>query len=381
MLKRLCGILALTVFAAAAAGAQERIAVIDTDLPKGIDAKVVIPVTEKIMEEFVRSKLFTVLDRSFIAKTLSELEFSTSDLTAGDSDKLATIGGFLKATYIVVSTVQQLDKTYFLSAKMIEVKSGVITAQASVNREGSVAVLIDMAGELGQKLVAAAMGQDSSAVARSSGRTSAPQASAPPAQAAQPAAERPAKERPPKEPKPKAARFSTLSIDVGTGATVGYELDTDFNYYSWIDNDIEAVSGLNFGASAILPIGLLYLSGFGSMTTAEYLGNVATVSSETLALGAGLGLNLLLGPVQAYAGLRAAYMAYSFTWDYVDGTSETYDYSGPGFGVEVGGDVRLGLFSIGLRYAIDVGSLENDGTYPNAEVSAGALALRVGLAF
>ncbi|HQO66630.1 MAG TPA: hypothetical protein PLI66_07815, partial [Spirochaetales bacterium] len=159
MIKRACCVVALAL-SIAAVGAQERIAVLDTVLPKGIDAKVIIPITEKIMEEFVKSKLFTVLDRSFIANTLSELEFSTSDLSSGDSEKLATIGGFLKASYIVVSTVQQLDSTYFLSAKMIEVKTGVITAQTSVNRAGGVAVLIDMAGDLGRQLVAASMGQD-----------------------------------------------------------------------------------------------------------------------------------------------------------------------------------------------------------------------------
>ena len=58
MIKRACCVMALA-FSIAAVGAQERIAVLDTVLPKGIDAKVIIPITEKIMEEFVRSKLFT----------------------------------------------------------------------------------------------------------------------------------------------------------------------------------------------------------------------------------------------------------------------------------------------------------------------------------
>ncbi len=92
----MCCILALFLAIAVTIGAQERIAVLDTELPKGMDAKVILPITEKIMEEFVKSKLFIVLDRAFISRTLGEPEFSSSDLTTGDSAKLAKICDFLK---------------------------------------------------------------------------------------------------------------------------------------------------------------------------------------------------------------------------------------------------------------------------------------------
>ncbi len=384
MVKRYLGAVALALALAIPAAAQERIAVLDTELPKGVDPKVVIPITEKVMEEFVRSKLFTVLDRAFINKTLSELEFSTSDLTAGDSEKLATIGGFLKATYIVVSTVQQLDRTYFLSAKMIEVKTGVITAQASVNEEGSLAVLIDMAGKLGRKLVAAAMGQDAVATTRPSERLVAAEASAPPSSAEAKPRDGGSIPQPGEASDPKRERFAVLSLEVGSGATVGYENGTYFNYYSWATDDTEAVSGLRVGASALFPIGGLYLSGSGSLTQAEFAGNLATVTSDTLALGVGLGLTLPLGPVQAFAGIRASYLAYALAWDFVSPSAAdtVTDYSGPGLGFEVGADLRLGSLVLGLAFAIDLGSLSEDGgQYPNAEVAAGALSLRGGLAF
>ena len=63
-------ILTLLLLAAVVLPAQERLAVLDTVLPEGINQQVVIPITEKIMEEFVQSKLFIVVDRSFIEKTL-----------------------------------------------------------------------------------------------------------------------------------------------------------------------------------------------------------------------------------------------------------------------------------------------------------------------
>lgn len=385
MMNRYLGAVALALALAIPAAAQERIAVLDTELPKGVDPKVVIPITEKIMEEFVRSKLFTVLDRAFINKTLSELEFSTSDLTAGDSDKLATIGGFLKATYIVVSTVQQLDRTYFLSAKMIEVKTGVITAQASVNEEGSLAVLIDMAGNLGRKLVAAAMGQESIASSRPSGRLGAPETTAPPSvpEASPP---EPEDAPPPREAsKPPRDRFSVICLDAGAAATMGYTSETGYNFFDGVLGSTEAVSGSSYGLSATFPLGLLYLSGFGSMTKSEYLERNPTATGETLSIGAGLGLNLPLGPIQAYAGIRAAHMAFSIlfedtnTWETL-----TYDFSGPGFGFELGADIRLGWLALGLRYAMDSGTLSPDDESLNlqdAMVGAGALSLRAGLAF
>lgn len=370
MIKRLCAAFALSLSIAAVAGAQDRIAVLDTELPKGMDAKVVIPVTEKIMEEFVRSKLFTVLDRSFIAKTLSELEFSTSDLTAGDTDKLATIGGFLKATYIVVSTVQLLDRTYFLSAKMIEVKSGVIVAQSSVNRDGSVSVLIDMAGELGQKLVAAAMGQE----AKPSGRTATQQTA--PASTKEPIVASPVR-----EPRARSSRFSTVSVDVGTGATVANYTSDYSNLFTFIEDDYDAISGFSYGASCLFPAGLFYLSANGTMTTVEYDGNLAYIASEALNLGAGLGIDIPVGPVLLYTGIRAGYMSFYLYEQYSVSMYET-TWSGISFGWEAGADVRFGSVFVGVRYAVDSGTLADEAdTYVDIDAAVGALSLRIGYAF
>jgi len=357
MMKRLCAVMALSLAIAVAAGAQDRIAVLDTELPKGMDTKVIIPVTEKIMEEFVRSKLFIVLDRSFIAKTLSELEFSTSDLTAGDAGKLATIGGFLKATYIVVSTVQKLDTTYFLSAKMIEVKTGVITAQSSVNRDGSISVLIDMAGELGRKLVAAAMGQDTQSGSRvATQTTTASGTKAPPAP------------KPPKEPKPASTRFSTASVDLGSGI-------------------IGELTGFSYGVSALFPSGLFYLSTGASLINAEtdeysYYDEYYTDAYVDFDFYLGVGIDVPLGPILVYAGPRISYTAISITsYDSYYYEADNSSYSGLGYGFELGADLRLDSFAVGVRYTSLSGELMNDDYSTTSSFKNGTLMFRLSFAF
>lgn len=363
--------------AAASANAQERIAVLDTELPKGMDAKVVIPVTEKIMEEFVRSKRFTVLDRSFIQKTLSELEFSASELTADDSAKLATIGGFLKATYIIVSTVQRLDDTYFLSAKMIEVKTGVITAQSSVDRAGSSSVLIGMAGELGRALVSDALGKPVPSARSSRAEQPAPTREPTPAPEAAPATAKPAR-----RPGQQGTRFSTLAAEAGAGATIANEVDTGYNYYTWVNGDTASVPGFSYGVSGVFPSGLFYLSAYAVDTMAEYDGASAYVSSDAIGFGMGVGLDFPVGPALTYVGVRGGYMLFMLETEYTAGGTDSATWGGITYGLELGGDLRIGSYALGLRYVYDMGTLEDqDGYYKDMEAATGALSLRLGWAY
>jgi len=355
-------LLSFVVFAVAvtSANAQDRIAVLDTELPKGMDAKVIIPVTEKIMEEFVRSKRFTVLDRSFIQKTLSELEFSASELTAGDSAKLATIGGFLKATYIVVSTVQRLDDTYFLSAKMIEVKTGVITAQSSVDRAGSSSVLIGMAGDLGRALVADALGKPVPS-ARSS-RTEQPAPTQAPTQA--PEAAKPARQ--PRQDKPQGTRFSTLSADIGSG-TIG------------------EITGASYGASMMIPSGVFYASFGASLIDAEsdpylYSGYYYSDSYSDIDIYLGAGLDLAFGSFIVYAGPRIAFSVVDLSVLNSDGSEYgSTTWKGASYGFELGADMRLGSFFVGLRYAGMQGDLENEDTGALSTMENYSIQLRLGI--
>jgi len=377
MKRRLCAVLTLSIVAALSVYAQDRIAVIDTVVPKGMDMGVVIPVTEKIMEEFVRSKLFIVLDRAFISKTLSEQEFSISDLTSGDSKTLATIGGFLQSNYIVVSTVQQLDKTFFLSAKMIEVKSGVIMAQTSVDRTGSIAVLIDMAAELGRKLVTAATGQEVPATA-----TVKPTQSVAPTQTTEdtkPAASTKVVE----EAKPKPARFSSIAAEFGVTTTVATTTENQFDIYYLEEGSYTQNPGVAYGISAIFPTGLLYLSTGGLVVDTLYEDSILdySITTQSLSLFAGLGVDIPIGPVLLYAGIKGGLLVFTeSTYNLVDDFEATW--LGGSFGIEFGGDLRLGILDIGLRYVFDSGTVSDlDSYWQDLELEIGALSLRAGIAF
>lgn len=141
------------LFAALAGGllwAEPKIAVLDAIVPKGIDQSVVVPVTEKIMERLVVSGRFMVLDRSNIHQVLKEREFQLSGLVS--DAEVSEAGKYLGADFVVVSRVQRIAETYFLSAKTIAVKTGVIVNQASAQGEGKLSVLIAVAEQVGNAL-------------------------------------------------------------------------------------------------------------------------------------------------------------------------------------------------------------------------------------
>jgi basic membrane lipoprotein Med (substrate-binding protein (PBP1-ABC) superfamily)/TolB-like protein len=150
-------LLLLPAFAAAvAASALPKVAVLDLVAQKGVDPSVVIPITESVMEEVVASRAYVVLDRAFIVQVLKEKEFQLSGLV---SDSQATAAGqYLGADYVVTGRIQLMGEAYFVVAKMIEVKTGVIVSQSSEQGEGKSAALLSLARSLGRKLVAGAAG-------------------------------------------------------------------------------------------------------------------------------------------------------------------------------------------------------------------------------
>jgi D-xylose transport system substrate-binding protein len=141
----------LAIFAAAALAALPKVAVLDISAQKGIDSSVVVPITETIMEEVVGVRAYVVLDRAYVEQVLQEQEFDTSAMVS--DTQAAQAGQYLGADYVIAGKVQMLGDTYFLVAKMIEVKTGVIVAQSSTQGEGKVTTLLDMAHSIGKKLV------------------------------------------------------------------------------------------------------------------------------------------------------------------------------------------------------------------------------------
>jgi basic membrane protein A len=130
--------------------ALPKVAVLDITAQKGIDSSVVVPVTESIMEQLVNTRAYVVLDRAYIEQVLKEQEFDVSSMV---SDTLvAKAGQYVGADYVVTGKVQVLGSAYFLVAKMIEVKTGVIVSQSSTQGTGELTALLDMARTVGKSL-------------------------------------------------------------------------------------------------------------------------------------------------------------------------------------------------------------------------------------
>jgi TolB-like protein len=147
-------VLAFACLSAAAAAAAPKVAVLDAVLPEKMDINVAIGVTEKISEELVGSGRFTVLDRTTVGQSLKEIEFQMSGMVSDEQIKKAgeQLNSRLGAAYVVVSRVSVVGETYFVTAKMIDIKTGEITAQASSEQEGKVAITLKIAQAVGKKL-------------------------------------------------------------------------------------------------------------------------------------------------------------------------------------------------------------------------------------
>ncbi len=146
----------LIILSASAFAELPKVAVLDAVLPKGFDRNVSVVVTEKLNEQLVKSGKYVVLDRTTVGQSLKEIEFQMSGLV-GDAELKkagAQLSTRLGASYVVVAQVSVVSGTYFVSAKMIDLKTGEITAQASDEEEGKVSVIFKIAERAGSKLAA-----------------------------------------------------------------------------------------------------------------------------------------------------------------------------------------------------------------------------------
>ncbi len=131
--------------------AVPRVAVLDALIPEDMDSAVVVPITDKIMEELVNSGKFIVLDRSFVTQVLSEKEFQISSGLV-KTDEIKKVGQYLGADFVVVARASKIGEIYFLSARMIDVKSGAVVSQTSMEKPGKIDVLLEIARAVGVKI-------------------------------------------------------------------------------------------------------------------------------------------------------------------------------------------------------------------------------------
>jgi TolB-like protein len=141
------GILILPAFAYA----KPQVAVLDTVVAAGMDKTVAAPITDKIIEELLNSGKYTVIDRANVEQVLREKEFQLSSGVV-KNEEMRQAGEYLGADLVVVASTARVGSTYVISAKMIDVVSGEIVAQASSEQKGTIDVVLDLARTVGRQI-------------------------------------------------------------------------------------------------------------------------------------------------------------------------------------------------------------------------------------
>ena len=131
--------------------ALPQVAVLDAAVLDDMDSSVVVPITDKISEEMVNSGKYTVLDRAGVEQVLKEKEFQLSSGLV-KTEEIRKAGEYLGADFVVAARASKVGNTWFLSARMIDVKTGAITAQTSVEQQGNIDVLLRLAKAAGTRL-------------------------------------------------------------------------------------------------------------------------------------------------------------------------------------------------------------------------------------
>jgi TolB-like protein len=141
----------LLFICASVAPAVPQVAVLEAILAPGTDPTVAGPVTDKIIEELLRSEKYIVLDRANVEQVLREKEFQLSSGIVRN-EEVRQAGEYLGADLVIVANVSRVGSTYVISARMVDVVSGEIIAQASSEKQGKIDVLLEIARTVGKQI-------------------------------------------------------------------------------------------------------------------------------------------------------------------------------------------------------------------------------------
>jgi len=141
------GILLLPAFVFA----KPQVAVLDTVLAAGMDKTASAPITDKLIEELLNSGKYTVIDRANVEQVLQEKEFQLSSGVV-KNEEMRQAGEYLGADLVVVANASRVGSTYVISAKMIDVVTGEIVAQASSEQKGTIDVVLQVARTVGRQI-------------------------------------------------------------------------------------------------------------------------------------------------------------------------------------------------------------------------------------
>ncbi len=370
-------VLLLLVACAASLAALPKVAVLDAVLPENMDKNVSIGVTEKISEELVNSGKYTVLDRTTVGQSLKEIEFQMSGLVSDADIKKAgeQLNSRLGATYVVVGRVSQVGQTYFVSAKMIDIKTGEITAQASYESEGGIAVTLQIAQVVGKKLSVGA--KESVQVAEEP--TAAPAPAPKPTPEPEPA---PAPKAPAPTPRKPSAGLKSHLILTFTYPIPSGQVDSYLLSYTVSS---ESISALGWSVHWLQAFGdIFYLS-----AAIDGASEQIDVSGTSYGfydvfdglIGAGIGLPIG-GSFQAYLGVVIGYqtVTYGSFWIIPSPGSSQGDFC---YGAEAGLDIILFNFlTLSSKFTITSMTFTTSDFFPaGQDLLLTGIAVGVGIAY
>lgn len=104
---------------------KPRVAVLDFD---GDEDAVVL--SDAVRSELLKSEAFTLISRSDMGKIIMEQEFQLSGIV--DEETSVELGKLLGAEQLVIGNIKKVGINYFLTVKMVDIETGVITASESV---------------------------------------------------------------------------------------------------------------------------------------------------------------------------------------------------------------------------------------------------------
>ena len=347
-------VVALGILIAAGLPGQPKLAVLDAVIPQSMDDSVIVPITDKIAEELVNSRKYSVLDRANVEQVLREREFQVSGMVA-DAD-IKEAGKYLGAEFVVVARVSLVDGTYFISARMINVETGAVVSQVSDQAEGRASVLIQIAANVGRKL---ATGTIEEVVV--------PEEETETVETVTPPPDRGGAET--EEPKARPKLF--IGAEVGLPMFLGDMADeseawTDYwtNAAGYFDSSLGS-----FGFSATLSyllVGPLYLGASLDLASQSLsYGDTTETTFSFTAFGAAAGVAFWLGPAQIYAGAKVGLGIVSLG-EFWSSSNWTNDWEGLGstgltYGIEAGARfVLFNIFTLGARMEFLLGSVAGD---------------------
>ena len=232
--------------------AAPQVAVLDSVLAAGIDPTISAPITDKIIEELVNSRRFTVIDRANVERVLREKEFQLSSGIVRN-EEIRRAGEYLGADFVVVANVSRVGSTYVISAKMIDVISGEIAAQASAEREGKIDVVLQLAKTVGAQI----SGQPITAAADPAAPEKKPPEKKPAEEVVKKKA--PKKDTTPAKTAPLEEKRFILGLRGGANISgVGYPSGNYYGLFNWpyvSDGEPYGTFGGNFGLYMVMNTG------------------------------------------------------------------------------------------------------------------------------